>query len=635
MHRQSTQKWQLPLVLMSCLYYLTGLTDGFVHHAPRGWADEGWVKGARTSRSRKVPMHISVASPKSAIDAAVQQLYTISDPMSEGFGEHWDAAKVSAHFAPTSETVENIITWLGEYGISRSALRISKDRSHIFLNAEAWIIERLLDTRYYEFHDSASSGRRTGQPTSDGPRLAVENYTIPDSLRGSINFIEPTFLDDIRQQKKLGTDRINANGRLGNVWNGTAVNCLEYVSPQCLRLLYNMPFDELEPQMGNTLGVFQSNWQTFLPEDLDSFFTRFEPQIVGARPIVKSISGGELQYNYTDFFWLVESSLDFEYTLSLTNSVPVVDLLVGFDNGTDLLGNMLASFDESSVPPSVISISYAFTEADYQPGYLEEQCLGFLKLGLQGVTVIASSGDWGVADQYGQCINPATGQAEVYPGDQNGSWHFSSTWPASCPWVTTVGGTELASSLPDGTTPTWNKSSPSFPAQEGWGSHGNSSSPRGDSSSAGGFSRVFPAPDYQASHTASYLSSQQYHTETFQSHFNARGRGYPDIAALASDFLVVYDGGLYTVSGTSASAPVFASMITRINNERLSKGKKTVGFVNPVLYQHSEIFEDVVEGANSGCGINKAFRAAEGWDAVTGLGAPDFGRLRDTLMALR
>lgn len=95
--------------------------------------------------------------------------------MSEGYGEYWDAAEVAAHSAPTLEAVEEITTWLSRYGISRSALRISWDRSHIFLNSEAWLVERLLDTEYYEFHDSAGSGSGTRQPSSGGPRLAVES----------------------------------------------------------------------------------------------------------------------------------------------------------------------------------------------------------------------------------------------------------------------------------------------------------------------------------------------------------------------------------------------------------------------------------------------------------------------------
>ena len=66
-----------------------------------------------------------------------------------------------------------------------------------------------------------------------------------------------------------------------------------------------------------------------------------------------------------------------------------------------------------------------------------------------------------------------------------------------------------------------------------------------------------------------------------------------------------------TIGGTSASAPVFASILTRINEERLAANKPPVGFVNPVLYDHPEVFQDITVGNNSGCGT-PGFYAAEG-----------------------
>ena len=38
--------------------------------------------------------------------------------------------------------------------------------------------------------------------------------------------------------------------------------------------------------------------------------------------------------------------------------------------------------------------------------------------------------------------------------------------------------------------------------------------------------------------------------------------------------------------GTSISAPIFAGILIRINDERLKAGKSTVGFVNPTLVSY-------------------------------------------------
>ena len=46
------------------------------------------------------------------------------------------------------------------------------------------------------------------------------------------------------------------------------------------------------------------------------------------------------------------------------------------------------------------------------------------------------------------------------------------------------------------------------------------------------------------------------------------------------------------IGGTSAAAPVFAAILNRINEERLAVGKKTVGFVNQVLYKNPGAFNE-------------------------------------------
>ena len=106
------------------------------------------------------------------------------------------------------------------------------------------------------------------------------------------------------------------------------------------------------------------------------------------------------------------------------------------------------------------------------------------------------------------------------------------------------------------------------------------------------------------------------------------------MAARADDYMIVTNGEWKPVSGTSASNPVFASIITLINSERMHTGKGPVGFINPVLYSNPDMLNDVVTGANQGCGVDQAFRATRGWDAVTGLGSPNYERMRCSFMSL-
>jgi tripeptidyl-peptidase-1 len=48
-------------------------------------------------------------------------------------------------------------------------------------------------------------------------------------------------------------------------------------------------------------------------------------------------------------------------------------------------------------PTNVISVSYGTAESDLPANYQERQCNEFMKLGLQGHTVLYASGDHGVA----------------------------------------------------------------------------------------------------------------------------------------------------------------------------------------------------------------------------------------------
>lgn len=252
-------------------------------------------------------------------------------------------------------------------------------------------------------------------------------------------------------------------------------------------------------------------------------------------------------------------------------------------------------------PTNVISISYGGDEASLSINYQKRQCNEFKKLGLQGVSVVVASGDSGVAGS-GGCL----GDGSIFNPD----------FPAGCPYITTVGATYLpsgASSASDAEVAVSR-----FP-------------------SGGGFSNIYPQPSYQADAVNTYLTK---HTPPYKAYetsdnssvganggvYNKAGRGYPDIAAVGDNIVIFNAGNPTLIGGTSASAPVFASILTRINEELLAKKGTTVGFVNPTLYAHPEAFHDITSGNNPGCNTN-GFSTAPGWDPVTGLGTPNYPAL--------
>ena len=56
---------------------------------------------------------------------------------------------------------------------------------------------------------------------------------------------------------------------------------------------------------------------------------------------------------------------------------------------------------------------------------------------------------------------------------------------------------------------------------------------------------------------------------------------------------------IVAIGGTSASTPLFAGLVGLLNEARLAKGGKAMGFLNPWIYQHASAFTDVTLGTNA------------------------------------
>ena len=134
-------------------------------------------------------------------------------------------------------------------------------------------------------------------------------------------------------------------------------------------------------------------------------------------------------------------------------------------------------------------------------------------------------------------------------------------------------------------------------------------------------------PDYQKQAVEAYLKSGKAPSTT---KFNEDGRAYPDVSAFSTNCAYVNDGKIVPDNGTSCSAPMFAGIVSNLNDIRLNKGQKTLGFLNPLLYQTlmGNGFFDIAEGSNGGFNECKGFEAIKGWDPASGWGSPNFGILK-------
>jgi kumamolisin len=153
----------------------------------------------------------------------------------------------------------------------------------------------------------------------------------------------------------------------------------------------------------------------------------------------------------------------------------------------------------------------------------------------------------------------------------------------------------------------------------------------GGGSTGGGVSTIFPRPAWQTVRVASV------NPRTID------GRVMPDVAALAGEPLydLIFDGQSLPNGGTSASTPLWASLLARVNS--LLPPAKQQRFVTPLLYQNGAAgkpigttsFRDITAGNNvSSPQPGKGYKAAAGYDAVTGWGVPDGVQLLNSLAAI-
>ncbi|KAK0658012.1 peptidase S8/S53 domain-containing protein [Cercophora newfieldiana] len=616
-------------------------------------------KSKRLFHEDVVQLDFSVATPENNVDLATRTLDELSDPESSRFGKHLSGREVARLFLPSKDSVAEVVQWLTGSGISPRDMRLSRNRGHLLVETSIAKASAILDTDIFAVNDReahATIGTATYHlPRAIARHIDYVSFSLPSSRSSSY---QPVVHPSPRQQGGAAQQQPPAAA-------ATQVDCLRYMTPECLRALYNMSraASDSAPHPNSSLGIFSMSWSAWLPNDLDAFFGLFEPALVGQRPKTLPINGGYTQTEHQSVVWNLECNLDHEYAMSLVHPIPSTNIQVGSRTQIGNTNMMVAAFSDDGYceaggidpavdlpvldpenhsnytdcgtvpdPPLVIAITYAWNEADFPARYLRRQCLEFLKLSLRGVTVLAATGDFGAADQRGRCVNATTGK----PGNGNSTSHglFSTSFPASCPFVTAVGATQLATTTTNATYYYSNATVFKFPPEIPLHTP--------NASSAGGFSRVFSRPPYQRAAVSSYLShpDRAAHLSNLSSlgYFDRRGRAYPDLSANGVDYLVHSNGKLRAVSGASASTPVLAAMVARVNDGRLKAGKGPVGFLNGVLYRRWKEFGRGVLGGsgNRGCGVDEAFPVSEdgGWDAVTGLGTVDFGRLEGVLGGL-
>ncbi|KAJ3883454.1 subtilisin-like protein [Lentinula edodes] len=525
--------------------------------------------GVPTHYAREGPPH-----PETLVDFRIalhsidrsgleRALYDVSVPSSPLYGKHLSTEEVKSYTSASPHSLAAVIEWLAEYGITDVQLE-STVHDYLTFSAPVHAANDLFDTDFHSFVH-IPSGKRA---------IRTLQYSIPRDLVSHINVIHPTTSFDLAKPLSISV----SYGKRSSESSNLNSSCADTITPQCLQDLYDIPATPAT-QPSNRIAVpgMIEYWAQYA--DLEAFLERLRPDMPSNTTFsVEAIDGGTNPQGpeYAGY----EANLDTQYTVGLATGVNTTFISIG-PNNTD--GAAIGFLDiveylyNMTDPPQVMSMSYGYEEWWLTPSQAQQVCDVYMALGARGVSLIFGSGDGGVsgAERNDTCTE------------------FLPAFPGGCPYITSVGGTysinpELSTNF-----------------------------------SSGGFSGYFARPSYQEQAVAPFLENLG---DTYSGLFNASGRGFPDIAAQSHNVEIITGGETVYINGTSCSGPIFASMVALVNDRLIAAGKPVLGFLNPFLYNNTQIFTDITAGLpNAGCGTG-GFNATTGsyLHQIAGLGTPNF-----------
>ena len=519
----------------------------------------------RIERSDPEALHeVIVSVKKQNLDELERILLERSNPKSGDLFRKWLKFEEVRDLVQDHSAISKVKEWIRKENLELVRATIKEDYFVVKAKVGQW--ERILNTKFYEYKQQSriddAAEIRINRAAEYHLPSDIENDAI--AIFNTIQFPPPpnqiaTKRENLKKMKS-NRRRLNSDDSEANFVTVGYLNSLYTINS-------NIGIDSFNQ------SVFETSNEFFSQQDLQSFqLTQgltVQPAIDHDGHETSSCSTTGRTPN------CFEGNLDIQYLMGVAQVTPTIYYYV--DALDPFLAFVLELLDSSS-PPLVNSISWGSSEIYVDPSVMDAFNEAAQELGVQGVTITVSTGDDGVSGSNCACSEDSSSSLT--------SWNYSSAWygtgyfpsfPASSPYVTAVGATMGTNGAPTGVQVTCQAND------------------NGVITSGGGFSTYYPQPSWQSDAVSSYFGDLPENDQP-TSGYNPNGRGYPDVAMIGVDFLVVIDGQIFTLYGTSASSPTFASLVSLVNSALIAADKPPVGFMNQVLYQNALNFTDVDEG---------------------------------------
>ena len=555
---------------------------------PRQLATAGYMGGLPLSNEIRMLISFQMRD-RAGLDRLVADLY---DPASPQYHQWLTAEEFGKRFGRSDQEFKMAVAWLKSQGFRVD--RQYPNRLAIGFTGSVDVVQRSLGVRMNQYFDSGAN--RAFYSNAQPPILPSYISAIAANLVGLNNAV--IYHRPVRSVSKLSQPVDQAGKGRGKIRPDAILQGQTFMGPKDFASVYNFtPLSSSGIQgQGQKIGIIMDS--DVRDSDMASYRNQFGlPAANLQRIVLPGLSNpGMTQDGET------EADLD---TQSVSGIAPFAEI--------DLITiPQLDSLSVETAEQEIISqgtvhiINESFGGCENGTFNSTEDGL-FAQAAAQGIAFFVAAGDSGA-----ECGQSPMGRAEI-------------VCPACYPNVTSVGGTQIAATFDSSgnlaqklSETVWNDP----PGIQGNCSGGSA----GGGASGGGISQIVSIPSYQQSAQGVAGGVQP-----------GNMRSVPDVAALAgAPFTLIYtEGSPNLVGGTSLSSPLWAGMMTLINQYQGS----AQGLPNTMLYklgvnQYSkggaQIFNDITSGNNNIAPMQPClpngttgYSAGTGYDPVSGLGVPN------------
>jgi tripeptidyl-peptidase-1 len=378
-------------------------------------------------------------------DALIAKLKDVSDPKSPNYGKFLDRDEANSLAKPALDASDTVVKWLKDSGVST----VTSDGFWVTFRTTIDKANELLAADFQQYQNDGVSKIRTAQ------------YSVPMEVSQHIDLIHPTTFFG-KTQAFAPVHIVQSNNQLegrqlratptpkGKQQDPAALpldaSCKSQITPNCLKQLYNVGSYTPSATSGSRLGFGSFLNESSNHADLKLYTDRFKIPFQDVTKI--NVNGAKDDQGPGASNG--EANLDVQNMVGVGHPLPVYEFLTGgqppFIPDLDL-PNGDTNTNEPYVPyyqyllnktnaelPQAISNSYGEPEHTVPKNYAVRTCLMVAVLGLRGITVFESSGDTGIGSN---CLS----------NDGQNRREFNPQFPGTCPWITSVGGTEASSHL--------------------------------------------------------------------------------------------------------------------------------------------------------------------------------------------